>query len=607
MRTLALLWLVRFLDAADPQLEESKVGYNSFERDATQFLSAVMRPWANPGDREATHGPIEFVKNMGARVVAAPRPVPKQDFDYDQDESSPAEAPVATTAAPLTDTPFPTPQPNTEAEARRLWADARAERRRRSCKELRRTSAAKALSGNATLRAVESSNDKLGCSRILFVSTDPFHEDGPGRMLLRLERLLTLACLTRRTLVVPQPTWAALASLTDLGALPSAGYCLVSSSSGWQEGAKKAWAGLRAKHAKVLPSRPTYEAAADGEAFRSGIPLSNVAEVLCREPHRLKGSVFVPSDLTLALCTSTADEREFYAALEPPPKALAEVQYFQYYWLKQLSSHALDTSRLGSQDFKELAKKEHLGTAGSGPFTAVSPARDREACVTAASERFHAFGGAPGLVAETCWPSMATVSGVKQVLSGKPTEATFVPLEHSDWREAFNSEVNASSVSGALEWIRAVSYDPLRGEQWERRQREQSSADAVLKMCRIQQSHDPKSVARGACESRHREHSAQTDKKALQQATPAVNFWLMTAATAFVGSAADADSVVVANIRAVKGAGHSALQWKPPAEGVGGWSAPRDLPTHILNSRDDDFWSCEKVCHWCGPEQLSRC
>jgi len=83
------------------------VGYNSFERDATQFLSAVMRPWANPGDREATHGPIEFVKNMGARVVAAPRPVPKQDFDYDQDESSPAEAPVATTAAPLTDTPFP--------------------------------------------------------------------------------------------------------------------------------------------------------------------------------------------------------------------------------------------------------------------------------------------------------------------------------------------------------------------------------------------------------------------------------------------------------------------------------------------------------------------
>lgn len=59
-------------------------------------------------------------------------------------------------------------------------------------------------------------------------------QDGYGMMLIRLERLLALGCLTRRTLVLPAKTFKALQSLVDLPALEAAGYCLVPDASPWQ-------------------------------------------------------------------------------------------------------------------------------------------------------------------------------------------------------------------------------------------------------------------------------------------------------------------------------------------------------------------------------------
>lgn len=48
-------------------------------------------------------------------------------------------------------------------------------------------------------------------------------------MLIKLQRLLGLGCLTERTLLLPPATFSALAGLVDLQALRSAGYCLESS------------------------------------------------------------------------------------------------------------------------------------------------------------------------------------------------------------------------------------------------------------------------------------------------------------------------------------------------------------------------------------------
>ena len=59
-------------------------------------------------------------------------------------------------------------------------------------------------------------------------------QDGYGLLLLKLERLLALACLTGRTLVIPTATYGILGRLIDLSALQNAGFCFVPANGPWQ-------------------------------------------------------------------------------------------------------------------------------------------------------------------------------------------------------------------------------------------------------------------------------------------------------------------------------------------------------------------------------------
>ena len=59
-------------------------------------------------------------------------------------------------------------------------------------------------------------------------------QEGYGTMLLKLERLLALACLAGRTLVIPSATYGVLSKLIDLPALEAAGFCFVPANGSWQ-------------------------------------------------------------------------------------------------------------------------------------------------------------------------------------------------------------------------------------------------------------------------------------------------------------------------------------------------------------------------------------
>ena len=53
-------------------------------------------------------------------------------------------------------------------------------------------------------------------------------------MLLKVERLLSLSCLTDRTLVIPTATYGILSKLIHLPALETAGFCFVPANGPWK-------------------------------------------------------------------------------------------------------------------------------------------------------------------------------------------------------------------------------------------------------------------------------------------------------------------------------------------------------------------------------------
>jgi hypothetical protein len=71
-------------------------------------------------------------------------------------------------------------------------------------------------------------------SYLVFFPSFTDSQDGFGLMLIKLQRLLALACRTQRTLVLPHGTYNELTRLVDLSPLQAVGHCLLSGQNDWQ-------------------------------------------------------------------------------------------------------------------------------------------------------------------------------------------------------------------------------------------------------------------------------------------------------------------------------------------------------------------------------------
>jgi hypothetical protein len=69
---------------------------------------------------------------------------------------------------------------------------------------------------------------------LLFFPSSTDSQDGFGLTLIKLQRLLALACSTQRTLVLPHGTYNELTRLVDFSPLQAVGHCLLSSQNDWQ-------------------------------------------------------------------------------------------------------------------------------------------------------------------------------------------------------------------------------------------------------------------------------------------------------------------------------------------------------------------------------------
>jgi len=573
-------------------------------------------------------GPLAFIRSMHARVVKS-GVLGRGATGAVKGESRTQPSPPGDQALAALDDggdviPIEVAGSRREEDVRQKWMSVREEWDRPSCVRLRMRSSqltqAGAPKGGGT--SDEHASPSCPATRFLVVD-DPFHDDGSGLMLIKLQRLLALACRTQRTLVLPHGTYNELTRLVDLSPLQAVGHCLLSSQNDWQAEATRLWKGYTKQHLSDLPATPNYHSPARAPAFQSGTALSHVAEILNRDDLGMSAAVAMDAAHALATCTSRHDERSFYAHLRPPKEVLSEVQYFQYYWLHAQDPRAPQSSstRHTKEYFRKLAKKEHLGKPGMGKFFAVSPALKREDCVELALGHFHAstaYGAVPQHVAATCWPTFDVTLAVQQELLGHPWQPTFVSSEaqQSSWRIDFNLQrTNQSRELGRPPRGLALSYDPTSDMQWERRLEEKRSANELFRQCDAQRKYDPTSVDPGACEAQRASFAPNLDKTALDRGERAVNFWLLAVGKAFLGSSADPQSVAVANIRAAQGAGGALLMWGGAASGVDvsdqpvrhHWTKLKHGPPHVQDSAGDEFWKCERYCYWCGPEQHARC
>jgi len=512
-------------------VEARKYGLDSAKAEPVERLNGVISDWASQGTagpNQTALGaplPLAFVRSMGAHIV-------RSSSSAGTASTSPALKPVPRTP------PLPQPAGNEpevetisiteqvasmdpEAMARHRWEVVREERNRKSCvwERARRT----ALASEAA----------EPCSKTRFITVkDSIDEAGSfGMMLIKMEKLLSLSCLTQRTLMIPQHVYGHLTGLADLNRLRQAGFCFIPDQKKWQDKALKAYQGGRVTGLNGGPSKAAkFFDAATEPGFQSGTPLSKLADILNREDYQAQPGLHLKSAAVMATCGSMHDEKHFFGSLAPPSSVKEEVQYFQHFWMHPLTKlKVLVPGALSWDEFHRLARKQSLGEIGSGHFTAVSLAQNKVECLRSAASKFHTYNGAAIRVAATCWPTLDMIQGVKSI-SETPSHAVFVAgLHKNEWREGFNEQVNASEQQGGT-WRRAVSYEPTNGEQWARRGSEQKSAKLKFQTCKSQQTHDPSTVAAGACEKLLKDYSTKADHPSLNLLAPYVNFWLMAGA-----------------------------------------------------------------------------
>eukprot|EP00873_Tetraselmis_striata_P020612 jgi/Tetstr1/440876/TSEL_029149.t2 len=568
-------------------------------------------------------GPLDFIRSMHAHVfpsgsAAASVADPKRSAPV---EDAGAGGQGQGAVEPTQVVPMAPAGSMGENSAKRHWLEVRAEWGRDTCMTQRSKQRQK-LHNQPT--AAEAAVAGATCPPLRFLLvTDDFHQDGYGLMLIKLQRLLGLGCLTERTLLLPPATFSALAGLVDLQALRSAGYCLESSKRDlWREGAVALVAQYRKAGVTGLPDASAFATPALAPTFQPGMPLGHVARVMNSGSLGTAPIASISAAHALSTCTAWREENAFYRVLKPPQDVLQEMQYFQYYWMHASHSHygkeVPPGTLLPTGTWHKLAKKIGLGKPGSGHFLSVSPALMEEECAYVARSYFHdstTYGHVPEHVAAACWPTLNTLLGVQRAVLGHPGQPMFVPSEQSQWRMEINLQLLNETDAERFKHSVALSYEPLSTLQWERRKQEQNVATDLYNQCVKQRKHDPASVQSGGCEAQRDSKAPNLDKALLERVAPFVNFWLLTVGEAFLGSAADPQSVAVANIRAAQRVEGAVLQWGGAAPGVDvsgkpashHWQLLKHAPPHVQHPVGEDYWSCERYCYWCGPDQRSRC